>query len=69
MAKKNRCENCKYYNHTPNILGGIAECAKDIKPLDVFWINEVCDEYESTNEDKLKAQNDLYKVHFKVNIR
>jgi len=58
-----KCENCKFYSHTANILGGVAECNKDVKPLNTFWLNEACDKFEVTNEDKLKAQNDFYKEH------
>ena len=60
---KEKCENCKYYTHTPNILGGIAECTKEIKFLNTFWSNEACDEFKETREDKLKKQNDFYKMH------
>ena len=57
------CENCKFYNHSANILGGIAECGKGIKHLKTFWTNEACNEYEFTKEDKLKEQNNFYKIH------
>lgn len=63
MKTDNKCENCKFYNHKPNILGGIAECVKEVKPLLTFWNNESCDKHELTHEDKLKPQNELYKEH------
>ena len=55
------CENCKFYSHSPNILGGIAECRKDVKWLSTFSMNEACEKFESTTEDNLKAQRELYK--------
>jgi len=57
------CETCKYYHHSPNILGGIAECLLAEKKLTTFWENEACKLYKKTNTDKLKAQNDYYKEH------
>lgn len=60
---KKQCENCINYLHTPNIIGGIAECLRDIKPLATFWNNEPCEYHEFTDEDKLKIQNDYYKLH------
>jgi hypothetical protein len=60
---KNKCENCKYYSHRPNILGGIAECRKEIKPLNTFWANDACSEFDETEKDNLKGQNDFYKEH------
>lgn len=56
-----KCENCKFYSHTANILGGVVKCNKEIKSLNTFWPNDACDKFEATNEDKLKAQNDFYK--------
>jgi len=61
--KRNKCENCKFYRHIPNILGGVAECNKNVKPLNTFHPNEACDKFEHTDEDKLKAQNDFYNEH------
>lgn len=63
MEEIKKCENCKYYSHTPNILGGIAECMKEVKPLNTFWNNDACDKFKQTDEDKLKQQNDFYKMH------
>jgi len=63
MESKKKCENCKWYKHTANILGGIAECQKEVKPLNTFWDNEPCDKHEETNKDNLKQQNDYYKNH------
>lgn len=40
-----KCENCVYYKYTSNILGGIAECLKEVKPLTTFWNNDACDLY------------------------
>jgi len=57
------CETCKYYHHSPNILGGTAECTLAEKDLMTFWRNEACKLYKKTNTDKLKAQNDYYKEH------
>jgi hypothetical protein len=53
--KKKKCENYKFYSHTSNILGGIAKCNKYIKPLNTFVLNDACDKFEETNEDKFKA--------------
>ncbi len=58
-----RCENCEYYSHKPNILGGIAECEADVKSLTTFWPNDACDKFTETKEDKLKAQNDCCNQH------
>ena len=58
-----KCENCKYYNHKPNILGGVAECFLEVKWLSTFWPNEACNKFSQTNKDQLKAQNDFYKDH------
>lgn len=60
---KNKCENCKFYNHKPNILGGIAECRKEIKQLMTFWPNDACDKFERTEVDNLKQQKEFYKKH------
>ena len=59
----NYCETCKFYLHTPNILGGIAECILAEKRLTTFWKNEACDKYQHTDIDKLKPQNEYYKKH------
>ena len=67
MKLKNKCENCKFYNHSPNILGGIAECEKGIKYLSTFFTNRACNEFKATGKDNLKAQNDYYKEHLKSN--
>ena len=56
-----QCENCKFYRHEPNILGGIAECMKEVKQLMTFWPNDACENHTPTDEDKLKPQNDFYK--------
>jgi len=64
-----KCENCKFYHHSPNILGGIAECSREVKKLNTFWPNEACEKFESTDEDKLKAQNDFYKEHLNGAIK
>jgi len=61
--EKKCCETCKWYSHKPNILGGIAECERDVKYLNTFWFNDACNKYKETNTDNLKAQNDLYKIH------
>ena len=63
MESEKKCENCISYRHNPNILGGIAECMKEVKPLNTFWANDACDKFEFTEENKLKAQNDFYKIH------
>jgi hypothetical protein len=60
---KLKCENCKSYNHKPNILGGVAECLKEVKFLTTFWNNEPCDEHELTEEDKLAHQKECYINH------
>ena len=44
-----KCDSCKWYSHTPNILGGVTECTKGVKPLKSFWPNEACDSHEHTN--------------------
>lgn len=54
------CEGCKFYHHTPNILGGIAECMRFDKTLNTFWINPACDDFQQSDTDNLKAQNDFY---------
>ena len=64
--KKEKCENCRYYLHTANILGGIAECRKEVKWLKTFWPNDACDEFEETDKDNLKAQRDFYKEHLNL---
>lgn len=59
--KKLKCESCKWYRHSPNILGGVAECLKEVKYMNTFWPNEACEKHEATEVDNLKAQNDFYK--------
>ena len=61
MSKTNYCENCKFYSHRPNILGGIAECIKEVKWLTTFWNNEACDKFKLTETDNLKHQRDFYR--------
>ena len=40
-----------FYRHTPNIIGGVTECRKEIKPLMSFWRNDACNNYqEATHE-------------------
>jgi len=56
-----KCENCNYYTHTPNILGGVAECVIGIKSLNVFMPNDACENYIESDGDKLKSQKQLYK--------
>jgi len=63
MTKAKKCETCTHYNHTPNILGGVAKCMKEVKFLNTFYPNDACDIYEPTEHDNLKAQNDYYKEH------
>jgi hypothetical protein len=58
-----KCESCQWYEHTPTILGGIASCMQDVKPLNTFLDNEACKQHKFTNFDKLKAQNDYYDEH------
>ena len=57
------CETCKFYIHTPNILGGIAECILAEKQLLTFWKNKACSKYQHTDIDKLKPQNEYYKKY------
>ena len=57
------CETCKYYHHTPNILGGVSRCLLEVKNLMTFCENKACGLYKETNIDKLKAQNDYYKKY------
>ena len=64
--KTHICENCKFYEHSANILGGLAKCRKQIKVLKTFWTNEACNEYEFTQEDKLKEQYNFYKTYLGV---
>ncbi len=59
----NYCETCKYYRHTPNILGGIAECVLGEKSLMTFWKNKACEKYQHTDVDNMDAQNKYYKEH------
>lgn len=68
---KQKCENCKFYSHRPNILGGIAECIKEVKPLNTFWANDACNKFEYAEENKLKEQKDFYKMHLgdTLNVR
>ena len=49
---KNYCENCKWYYYKSNILGGITECIKEIKPLNTFWKNEACENFENKKQTK-----------------
>ena len=63
MECENKCENCVNYHHSPNILGGVAECLIDVKPINTFWPNEACEKYKEAKHDNLKAQNDFYKEH------
>ena len=63
MESKSKCENCKFYHHSPNVLGGVAECRKEVKWLSTFWQNDACEKFEATEKDNLKAQNDFYKEH------
>lgn len=37
------CETCKFYCHTPNILGGTTYCLLAVKVLMTFWPNPACD--------------------------
>jgi len=48
MESKNKCENCKFYHHSPNVLGGVAECRKEVKWLSTFWQNDACNKFEAT---------------------
>jgi len=58
------CETCKYYRHSPNILGGVATCLLTEKDLMTFWKNKACKLYKkTTNINKLKAQNDYYQEY------
>jgi hypothetical protein len=56
----NKCENCKHYYHSPNILGGVAECTMDIKPIMSMWPNDACGIFSLTDDDKLKDQRECY---------
>ncbi len=58
---KANCENCKHYQHTPNILGGIAECLLAKKSLFTFILNDSCELHSYTDEDKHSQQNKMYK--------
>lgn len=60
---KKECETCKHYEHSPNILGGIAKCILGEKQLMTFWPNEACERYAGTKQDNLKSQNDFYRDH------
>ncbi len=40
-----KCENCKHFRYTPNIIGGISECLLEVKGLNTFWPNNACDKY------------------------
>ena len=40
------CKNCKWYTYKPNILGGIAECLREVKPMNVFHPNQACEQFE-----------------------
>lgn len=60
---KQKCENCKNYHHSPNILGGIATCNLDVKYMNTFWSNDACEKFEPTVKDNLKEQKDFYKMH------
>jgi hypothetical protein len=60
---ENKCENCKNYRHTPNILGGIAECLIEEKYLNTFWDNEACSKFKGTESDNLKPQREFMIEH------
>ena len=45
-----RCEDCKQYSYTSNILGGVAVCIKHHKNLLVYWPNAACEDFEDSRE-------------------
>jgi hypothetical protein len=50
---KKYCENCKHYQHKPNIIGGISECVIDVKPLNTFWRNDACEKYNEVSSKQI----------------
>lgn len=60
-----KCENCKYYVHSPNILGGLAECILNVKHLNSMLYNDACKKHAETKKDNLQDQKDFYKKHLK----
>jgi hypothetical protein len=49
-TEKKQCKDCVAYRYNPNILGGVAECYNEIKPLNVFWPNEACQFFKPKEE-------------------
>lgn len=51
--KNKYCENCKFYRHEPNIIGGITSCLLSVKYLTTFWRNNACEKYDEKKGEEI----------------
>lgn len=50
MENKKKCDDCKFYRYTSNILGGVTTCTMEVKFMNTFIPNEACDKFELKEE-------------------